>query len=127
MRIKSTVTAALFALSAIAAPTLVHGLDLTFLDQAPIRFFDDADLKLLSESADTALDNAKDGEAVAWSNEQSGNSGTLTPIRSFTRDGRDCRRLDVVSLARRATRGSATSRVDLCKVDGTWKILTIVR
>lgn len=127
MRIKSTFAAALFALSTIAAPALVHGLDLTFLDQAPIRFFNDADLKLLSESADKALDDAKDGEAVAWSNEQTGNSGTLTPTRSFTRDGRDCRRLEVVSMARKATRGSATSRVDFCKVEGAWKILTIAQ
>lgn len=127
MRIKSNVTAALFALSAFAVPTLVNGLDLTFLDQAPIRFFDDADLKLLSDSADKALGSTDDGEAVAWSNEKTGNSGTLTPIRSFTRDGKECRRLEVVSLARKATRGSATSRVDFCKVDGKWKILSIVR
>ena len=127
MRIKSTATAALFTLATIAAPTLVHGLDLTFLGQAPIRFFNDEDLKLLSDSADKALESAKDGEAVAWRNEETGNSGTLTPTRSFTRDGRDCRRLEVVSLSREATRGSATSGVDFCKIDGTWKILTVVR
>ncbi len=127
MRIKRTLTATLFALSAFAAPALVQALDLTFLDQAPIRFFNDADLKMMSDAADQALDNSADGEAVSWSNEQTGSSGTLTPVRSFTRDGRDCRRLSVVSLASKATRGSATSNVDFCKVDGTWKILTIAR
>jgi surface antigen len=123
MPIKSTVTAAVFALSAAAAPALVLGLDLTFMDQAPIRFFNDADLKLMGDAADQALDEAKDGEGVSWRNEQTGNSGTLTPVRSFTRGGKDCRRLDVVSLARQATRGSASTRVDFCKIDGAWKIL----
>jgi surface antigen len=127
MRIKSTVTAIVFALGAAGAPALVQGLDLTFLDQAPIRFFNDADLSLLSDAADQALDKAEEGEEVAWSNDQTGSSGTVTPVRDFTRDGKNCRRLQVVSMARKATRGSASSQVDFCKVDGTWKILTIVR
>jgi surface antigen len=126
MHIKNTVMAAIYAFATISAPTLVHGLDLAFLDQAPIRFFNDADLKLLSDSADKALDSAKDGETVAWNNEKTGNSGTLTPTRSFTRDGRDCRQLEVVNLAKEATRGSATSRMDFCKIDGVWKILSVV-
>jgi len=126
MCFKRTVTAALFSISALASPTLVHGLDISFLDQAPLRFFSDADLKLLSESVDKALDNAKDGEAVAWTNEQTGSSGTVTATRSFTREGHNCRRLEIANKAAKATRGSATSNLDFCKVDGTWKILTVV-
>jgi surface antigen len=126
MRIKRTVSATLFAISAAASSTLVHGLDLAFLDQAPLRFFNDADLKLLSDSADKALDSAKDGETVAWDNEQTGSSGTVTPTRSFTQEGHDCRRLKVVNRAAKATRGSATSSLDFCRVDGAWKILSVV-
>lgn len=125
MRFKNIATAALLAFAAAGAPVAVQALDLTFLDQAPIRFFNDEDLKLLSDAADKALDEAKDGEDVSWSNDQTGSSGTITPVRSFTRQGKDCRRLSVVSLARQATRGSATSNVDFCEVDGTWRILTI--
>jgi surface antigen len=125
MRIKSTLLATFVALSTATVPALVQALDLTFLDQAPIRFFDNTDLKMMSDAADQALDKAEVGEAVNWSNEQTGNSGNLTPTRSFSRDGKDCRRLEIVSLARKATRGSATSRVDFCNIDGTWRILTI--
>jgi len=126
MRTKSTVvTAALCVLSAIATPKMVYGLDLSFLDQAPIRFFNETDLKLMSASADKALDEGKDGKPVPWSNDQTGNSGVMTPTRSFTRDGTECRQLEIVSLAREATRGNATSRVDFCKVGGTWKILAV--
>ena len=125
MRFKKIVTAALFTFAAAGAPGAVQALDLTFLDQAPIRFFNAEDLKLMSGAADKALDEAKEGEDVQWSNDQTGNSGTVTPVRSFTRQGKDCRQLKVVSLARQATRGSATSNVDFCNIDGTWKILTI--
>lgn len=125
MRFKNIATAALLAFAAAGAPFAVQALDLTFLDQAPIRFFNDEDTKLMSDTTDKALDEAKDGEEVRWSNDQTGSSGTITPVRSFTRQGKDCRRLRVVNLASKATRGSATSNVDFCKVEGTWKILTI--
>lgn len=125
MRIRNTVNAVLFALAAATAPVAVQALDLTFMDQAPIRFFDDEDMKRMSDAADKALAEAKDGEEVQWSNDQTGSSGTITPVRSFTRQDKDCRRLKVVNLARQATRGSSTSNLDFCSVDGTWKILTI--
>jgi surface antigen len=127
MRIRNRVTAAFFAVSAASAPALVQGLNLTFLDQAPMRFFNEEDLKLLSDASDQALDEATDGESVDWSNESTGNSGSLTPVNSFTRQGKDCRRLEVISQATKATRGSARTLVDFCKVGGAWKILTIVR
>ena len=125
MRLQKMATAALLTLAIAGAPFTVQALDLTFLDQAPIRFFNDADLKLMSDAADKALDQAKDGEDVSWSNDQTGSSGTITPVRSFARQGKDCRRLRVVNLASKATRGGANSNVDFCNVDGTWKILTI--
>lgn len=125
MRFKNIVTTALLTFATAGAPFAVQALDLTFLDQAPIRFFNDEDMKLMSNASDKALDEANDGEEVRWSNDQTGNSGAITPVRSFARQGQDCRRLRVVNLASKATRGSATSNVDFCKVDGTWKILTI--
>jgi len=125
MRLRNTVTAVLVAVVAATASVAVQALDLSFMDQAPIRFFNDADMKLMSDAADKALAEAKDGEEVQWSNDQTGSSGTITPVRSFTRQAKDCRRLKVVNLARQATRGSATSNLDFCNVDGTWKILTM--
>lgn len=121
MRAQILVTAALVAF--VASPT-AHALNLTFLDQAPIRFFNETDIERMSNAADKALDETTDGEAVQWKNDKTGNSGTITPVRSYSRQGQDCRRLRIESQARLATRGSATSNVDLCKVEGAWKILT---
>ncbi|MCG6862526.1 MAG: hypothetical protein LJE70_14795 [Chromatiaceae bacterium] len=127
MRLKNLVKAAVLVFSAAAAPLPVKGLDLSFLGQAPLRFFNDVDLKLMSDASDQALDKAKDGEAVDWSNDTTGNSGTITPIRDFTRQGNECRRLEVVNRAAKATRGGASTQVDFCNVDGSWKILSVVR
>lgn len=125
MRIGRRFLAACIVFAAIGAPALVHGFDLRFLDQAPLRFFNDADLALMGEAAQRALQQGADGEGIDWSNEETGNSGRLTPVHSFEREGLACRRLEVTSTARQATGGSATSRVDFCKVDDTWRILTV--
>lgn len=127
MSIKNKVTTALFALSVAMAPSLVQGLDLSFLGQAPLRFFNEEDLRLMGEATDQALDGADDGEEIAWSNEQTGSSGTITPIRSFTRQDNDCRRVEIVNRAKQATRGAASTRVDFCNAEGTWKVLSIVQ
>jgi len=127
MHIKSIVRASIFACSIATAPTLVLGFDFSFLNQAPIRYFNDADLKLLSGAVDRALDKAKQGEKIDWSNAQTGTSGSITPIRSFVRDGDECRRLEVVNRSKKATRGSASSEVDFCKVEGSWKILGVAQ
>ncbi len=125
MHIRSRFLAVCIAVAAIGAPALVHGFDLRFLDQAPLRFFNDADLELMGKAAQRALHQAADGEGIDWNNEATGNSGRLTPLHSFERDGLACRRLEVTSTARQATGGSATSRLDFCKVDDTWRILTV--
>ena len=125
MRIKSTATATVFALATATAPTLVQGLDLSFLGQAPLRYFNDADLKLMSDAADQALETTKDGEPVDWSNEQTGSSGTITPVRSFSWRGDDCRRLNVVNRSAEAAGGRSEAEYDFCNVEGTWKILDI--
>ena len=125
MRIKSTATATVFALATAAAPALVQGLDLSFLGPAPLRYFNDADLKLMSDAADQALETAKDEEPVDWRNEQTGNSGTITPVRSFNWQENDCRRLEVVNLSAGAAGGRSDAEYDFCKVEGAWKILDI--
>lgn len=119
---KKVATAALLALT-FALPTLVQGLDLGFLDQAPIRFFNAADMDMMEAAADEVLDSAADGEGRDWRNDQSGNSGSVKAIRSFTKDGNDCRRVEVVNNAAKATKGSNRSQLDLCKIESTWKIV----
>lgn len=62
---KNILSAALLALS-VTAPTLVQGANLGFLDQAPIRFFNAADMDMMEAAADEVLDSAADGEGRDW-------------------------------------------------------------
>lgn len=79
------------------------------------------DLALQKEARRTLLDNQPVGTSLRWGNSASENSGTLTLLRIFQRNGRDCWRvrydLDVDRKAR-------IYDVSLCLADdGTVKIL----
>ena len=58
---------------------------------------------------------------MTWKNEQSGNNGKLTLLKTFTKYGTTCRRVKVFS---DAIEVSTTRVVTLCKdKEGAWKIL----
>lgn len=108
---------------AMAVPALVPALDLTFLDQAPIRFMSDGDIDRMEATVLEALDDAADGESRDWQGEESGHSGTVTAVRSFTEKDLACRRVEIVNRVPEAALGSATSMLDLCKIGDDWRIL----
>lgn len=116
-------TPAILALGLATTPALVLALDLTFLDQAPIRFMNDADIDLMEATVTEVLDQAADGETRNWSNDDTGHSGSVKAVKSFTEDDLDCRRVEITNLAAKATRGSASSMMDLCKIESDWRIL----
>lgn len=120
---KHMAPAALLLLTSM--PGMLPAVNYNFLDQAPVRFLTDADRILLSDTIGDVLDNAQDGEGRDWRGEDSANSGTVTAVRSFTKDDHPCRRIEIVTLARQATTGRGSSRMELCKIGGEWKILTI--
>jgi surface antigen len=107
------------------APGLVNGFDLSFLDQAPLRFLTEADTRLLEATIGDVLAHAADGEGRSWTGAESGNSGTVTAVKSFVKNGLRCRRIEVVTSARKATMGGGRSQADLCDIDGEWKILRL--
>jgi surface antigen len=116
------VLAATLALLGGAAPP-ASAVDLSFMDQAPVRFLNTADTDLMSQTVDVVLNDAKDGESRTWEGTERGTSGTITAVRSFEEKGLSCRRISMLTLARRATRGRSESLMDFCKIDGDWKIL----
>jgi surface antigen len=109
------------------APASSRAFDLSFLGQAPLRFLTDADTQLLSETINEVLTNAADGESRTWKGEQSGTSGTVTAVRTFAEDERRCRRIEIVTLSPRATKGRGSSLVDMCEIEGRWRILRVPR
>ncbi len=79
------------------------------------------DLTLLREAQRSLLDEHPVGSSLRWDNSDSENSGTITLLRTFQRDGRDCWRVrhdfDVDREAR-------TYELNLCIADdGTRKLL----
>jgi surface antigen len=53
---------------------------------------DERDKKLLADTTQTTLENSASGTTVKWKNPDSGNSGYITPIKTYQTDnGRYCR------------------------------------
>ncbi len=81
---------------------------------------DVADLRLAAEAAQQTLENNRIGEAANWNNPASGNRGTVTPTRTFSRDdGRPCRDYQLTATLNRRTRIAQDAA---CRdVAGTWQ------
>jgi surface antigen len=102
-----------FALSATAS-------NLKWLRNSAAINLTEEDWRLAKEAADKALNEATDGTTVSWENEDTGASGSSTPLKSGKKDGMRCRYLKLISVAR----GISGEMIFLfCKhEDGIWRI-----
>jgi surface antigen len=67
-------------------------------------------------------DVVSDGATDAWSNPKTGNSGTITVLQSFTRDGMQCRKVRYNNRIRNQP-DTRIYTLDWCKTpQGVWKI-----
>lgn len=85
------------------------------------RSLDKADLAYAGQATQTAH-SAPIGETVAWSNPESGNAGTITPVRDGQSSvGRYCREYQqTITIGGRQEQGVGTA----CQnPDGTWEII----
>jgi surface antigen len=108
------------SLLVLAAPLLANPFH--FLNQSPARHFDDRDNALMAGAVDAALADPAAGVTHEWRNEQSGSSGSATAGPVKPHDGRDCRALRLVNRARGQ---EASSTYDMCRIDGTWKVVSM--
>ncbi len=86
------------------------------------RMFDERDRQMQKQAADDAM-RTPVGKSVSWSNPESGNSGTVTPLREAVRptDGATCRDFEQ-SVTTKDGR-VATERGTACRAaDGTWRV-----
>lgn len=91
-----------------------------FLKDTPITRFKGDDLKMFQSNLVDALEKNADGSTRSWTNADTGSSGDITVIKTFTQDGKRCRRTRITNRAR----GYAEARTDavLCReTDGRWK------
>lgn len=86
------------------------------------RTLNEADRQAMEQAAKNALDNAPTNRGVSWRNPATGNSGSITPVRSFQDARRDyCRDFQQVIAAGGQTRqgkGTACRRGD-----GSWQVV----
>ena len=105
MNIKSVVSRAV-AMAWI--PLAAQAGNFSFLHHSPISYFTQADLDLLTTATRTTLDATDPNAEQAWDNPHTGASGLVQAKGQFTtRDGTLCKRLRVISHARKLE-GEAT-------------------
>ncbi|MCP5058044.1 MAG: hypothetical protein GY937_15165 [bacterium] len=82
---------------------------------------DDRDKRMAREAAQKAFEGGRTGSSVAWSNPDSGNSGTVTPTRTYQlANGQYCRqyRQDIkIGNESHETTGTACR-----ESDGSWQV-----
>ena len=112
----------LFAVLTLTTPG-VYAVNWMFLEDSPAAYFTDEDWRLISVLGEGALEQQQDGEMGEWENPESGNSGSITPVKSYkAADGQSCRKLKVVERAKGMVEETT---VDLCKLDnGEWVLVT---
>ncbi len=99
----------------------VSGSNLGFLVDAPIANMDSTDTALMAKAIQRSLTENKDNEPEKWENQDSGNKGTLTPLKTYDAYNSRCRKLKIHSEAGGET---AVSEFDFCLTEsGEWKIL----
>lgn len=86
------------------------------------RMLDERDQQQHAQTYQQAMERAPAGEARSWSNPDSGNRGQITPVRTYQRDGRDCRDFtQTIYVDGRAETGRGTA----CRAsDGTWQVVS---
>ena len=103
--------------AAVAVGTLLGA----FLGSEIGKSLDNADKAAMAETTQYALENQKAGTTSTWQNPDSGNSGTITPVRTYqTPAGKYCR-----EYTQTVTIGGRTEEAygKTCRQpDGTWEI-----
>ncbi len=81
---------------------------------------DQRDKRLQAEAAQRAFETAPSGKPVAWSNPDSGHSGTITPTQTYQSSGAYCREYQqTVTIDGKQEKSYGTA----CRQpDGSWKI-----
>ncbi|HEU4624540.1 MAG TPA: RT0821/Lpp0805 family surface protein [Steroidobacteraceae bacterium] len=108
-----------FAMLAVCAPTLEAQTNLRWLKDAPAGRFNQKDWSLLQAAIRESL--AQNGESApqTWRNEENGHSGTVTTLKKYTADGKDCRQLQIDN---EADGRKGSSRYKACQdPDGVWR------
>jgi surface antigen len=120
MKINRTVVfGSALALAAFALLTVSAEAQLLFGSRLGEAHYQGDDTKIIMQVGADMLRNAPDGESRPWSNPQTGNSGTITILRSYKRGNLPCRDAQVNSQLKER---NVVYVLPVCQVaDGSWK------
>ena len=115
----------IFYLSAVLISTNAIASNYNFLkDAAPIADFKKDDVEILQQTIQDALNNMKDGEKLAWSNDKTGNAGLVNPVLTLDSNEGECRQVRIVN---RSKQNIAESMFKFCKLNGKWIAIEMLK
>jgi surface antigen len=91
------------------------------LKNTPAERFDEDDLRIFMDAGRKALNETPDGQSVTWENPHTRARGEITVQKSFESKSRPCKEVRVRNEAG-GRKGDST--LNLCKVDGKWRLLS---
>ena len=110
----------LFSISASVSATNLH-----FLQYDPVSQLTAEDWELEGEAFLTAVNGPVNGKAVPWTNEATGNSGSVTVLKSFTGpQGNPCRK---ITEEFQSDRLQSAYNATVCQVGDDWKVVDVKR
>lgn len=104
------------------AAVAIGALGGAFLGGEAGKSLDRADRAYAQQTASRGLEYSPAGQSSVWRNPDSGHSGTFTPIRTYEREGRNCREYEsTIQIGGQSEKaiGQACRRPD-----GTWEIVS---
>lgn len=106
-------------LSSFVLVPAVYAFNLSFMDYSPAYYFTKSDWAISQNTAEKALNSARDNAKIAWNNPETNAHGYVIPYNTTMQNGRKCRKLKIFSEAHGYT---GESVYQFCKINGDWKI-----
>lgn len=106
-------------LTGIALIHPVYAFNLSFMDYSPAYYFTKSDWTISQNTAEKALNSARDNAKVSWNNPETNAHGYVIPFNTTVQNGRKCRQLKIFSEAHGYT---GESVYPFCKINGEWRI-----
>ncbi|HVO89299.1 MAG TPA: RT0821/Lpp0805 family surface protein [Casimicrobiaceae bacterium] len=114
-------TCATLALVLLAlAPMTGMSVTRSVIDSLPSTHMTPEDREMAKTAVENALDSGENGTTYRWQNPATGASGSVTPKKSFARDGMQCRKVDYAASAKGRNNASTWN---VCKTPDGWKII----
>lgn len=110
----------LLVVLAVASPAAMALNWVPLLKNSPAERFDEEDLQMFLATARKTVNEAPDNQTMSWENPDTKHHGDFTILKTFQKDGRNCKR---VRVRNEADGRKASSVVDACQVGSKWRLI----